>query len=102
MGYLLPAEYAEFGLPAETKDAWVTAASAMMEAYCRRPTLNVASYTERMRVPLAAQTVRLSYGPLVSVDSVKARYVRPSRHEELYGDMALQSIFAAAFAVPGQ
>jgi hypothetical protein len=102
MGYLLPAEYAEFGLTAETADAWVTAASAMMEAYCRRPTLCTASYTERMRVPLEAQTVRLSYGPLVSVDTVKARYVRPNRHEELYGELALQSIFAAAFAVPGQ
>jgi len=33
MGYLLPAEYAEFGLTDETADAWVTAASAMMEAY---------------------------------------------------------------------
>jgi len=102
MGYLLPAEYAEYGLSAETADAWVTAASAMMEAYCRRPTLCTASYTERMRVPLEAQTVRLSYGPLVSVDTVKAKYVRPNRHEELYGEMALQSIFAAAFAVPGQ
>ena len=102
MGYLLPAEYAEFGLSAETAAAWVTAASAMMEAYCRRPTLNTASYTERMRVPLEAQTVRLSYGPLVSVDTVQARYVRPNRHEELYGELALQSLFAAAFAVPGQ
>jgi hypothetical protein len=74
----------------------------MMEAYCRRPTLNTASYTERMRVPLEAQTVRLSYGPLVSVDTVQARYVRPNRHEELYGELALQSLFAAAFAVPGQ
>jgi len=79
MGYLLPAEYVEFGLSADTADAWVTAASAMMEAYCRRSTLNVANYTERMRVPLAAHTVRLSYGPLVSVDAVKARYARSIR-----------------------
>ena len=92
----------ELKLAAETAAAWVTAASAMMEAYCRRPTLNTASYTERMRVPLGAQTVRLSYGPLASVDTVKARYVRPNRHEELYGELALQSLFAAAFAVPGQ
>jgi hypothetical protein len=102
MGYLLPAEYAEFGLTAETADAWVTAASAMMEAYCRRPTLGVASYTERMRVPLEAQTVRLSYGPLVSVDAVRARYVRPRRDEAVCGEMALQKIFASAFALPGQ
>jgi hypothetical protein len=102
MAYLLPSEYKEFGLPPDTKDAWITAASAMMEAYCRRPTLNTSSYTERMRIPLEAQTVRLSYGPLVSVDAVQARYVRPNRHEQLYGDFALQSIFAAAFALPGQ
>ncbi len=52
MGYLLPAEYAAYGLTAETADAWVTTASTMIEAYCRRPTLLAASYTERMRVPL--------------------------------------------------
>jgi hypothetical protein len=87
MGYLLPAEYAEFGLTDETADAWVTAASAMMEAYCRRPTLFSASYTERMRVPREAQTVRLSYGPLVSVDAVR-RSMRPERGEELGGELA--------------
>jgi len=97
MGYLLPAEYAAFGLTAETADAWVTAASAMMEAYCRRPSLLTASYTERMRVPRRAQTVRLSYGPLVSVDAVKARYARV-REDELE---PMQVEFAAAFGLPG-
>jgi len=98
MGYLLPAEYAEFGLTAETADAWVTAASAMMEAYCRRPSLLAASYTERMRVPLRAQTVRLSYTPLVSVDAVKARYARV-RHEDV---LPMQEEFAAVFGLPGR
>jgi len=102
MGYLLPAEYAAYGLSTETADAWVTAASSMMEAYCRRPTLATASYTERMRVPLEAQTVRLSYGPLVSVDAVQARYVRPRRGEAISSEFALQEIFATAFALPGQ
>jgi len=55
-----------------------------------------------MRVPLRAQTVRLSYSPLVSVDAVKAQYVRPNHNEELFGELALQSAFAAAFALPGQ
>jgi len=99
MGYLLPAEYAAFGLTAETADAWVTAASAMMEAYCRRPSLLAQSYTERMRVPLRAQTVRLSYGPLVSVDSVRARYARV-RHEEML--MPMQVELAAVFGLPGR
>jgi hypothetical protein len=100
MGYLLPAEYAAFGLTAETADAWVTAASAMMEAYCRRPSLSIASYTERMRVPRRAQTVRLSYGPLVSVDAVKARYARV-REDELMQLEPMQQEFAAAFGLPG-
>jgi hypothetical protein len=102
MGYLLPAEYAEYGLSADTADAWVTAASAMMEAYCRRPSLGTASYTERMRVPREAQTVRLSYTPLVSVDAVKAQYARPHYGDEIRGDRVLFSSFAAAFALPGQ
>jgi hypothetical protein len=102
MGYLLPAEYAEFGLTAETADAWVTTASTMIEAYCRRPTLLAASYTERMRVPREAQTVRLSYTPLVSVDAVKAKYARPEHGEPLGGEAALLGSFAAAFALPGQ
>ncbi len=102
MNYLLPAEYTAYGLSADTSDAWITAASSMMEAFCRRPTLATASYTERMRVPLEAQTVRLSYGPLVSVDSVKARYVRPRRGEAISSELALQELFATAFALPGQ
>jgi len=102
MAYLLPAEYAAYGLTAETADAWVTTASAMMDAYCRRPTLWSASYTERMRVPLRAQTVRLSYTPLISVDAVKAKYVRPEHEREMWGEMELASAFAAAFALPGQ
>jgi hypothetical protein len=102
MGYLLPAEYAEFGLTAETADAWVTAASSMMEAYCRRPTLLAASYTERMRVPREAQTVRLSYTPLVSVDAVRAQYARPERGERCCGELDFLSSYAGAFALPGQ
>lgn len=102
MGYLLPAEYAEFGLTAETADAWVTTASSMIEAYCRRPTLLAASYTERMRIPREAQTVRLSYTPLISVDAVKTKYARPEHGEPLNGEAALLSSFAAAFALPGQ
>ena len=101
MGYLLPAEYAAFGLTAETADAWVTAASAMMEAYCRRPSLLTASYTERMRVPRRAQTVRLSYGPLVSVDAVKARYARARPDAFEMGLEPMQVEFAAAFGLPG-
>lgn len=101
MNYLLPAEYAAFGLSAETSDAWIAAASAMIDAYCRRPTLATASYTERMRVPERAQTVRLSYAPLISVDSVKAQYIRHPESTNAFVDPFLAG-FSSAFAVPGQ
>ncbi|MEO6924400.1 MAG: hypothetical protein ABI142_11290 [Bryocella sp.] len=93
MGYLLAAEYAEFGLSVETADAWVTAASAMMEAYCKRPTLLAQSYTERMRVS-RSQCVRVSYGPLVSVDAVQAKY---RRHAEGCSLLAFQQELIEGF-----
>ena len=102
MGYLLPADYVTYGLTAETADAWVTTASAMIEAYCRRPSLMSASYTERMRIPMRAQTVRVSYGPLISVNAVRAQYARPGNGDDFYGDFAYQTGFAVAFALPGQ
>ena len=102
MGYLLPADYVAYGLTAETADAWVTTASAMIEAYCRRPSLMSASYTERMRVPIRAQTVRLSYGPLISVDAIRAQYARRGYGEDFFGDFVYQTGFATAFALPGQ
>lgn len=102
MGYLLPADYVAYGLTADTADAWVTTASAMIEAYCRRPSLMAASYTERTRIPIRAQTVRLSYGPLISVDGIQARYARPGDGDDFSGDFAFQTGFAAAFALPGQ
>jgi hypothetical protein len=102
MGYLLPADYVAYGLSADTADAWVTTASTMIEAYCRRPSLMSASYTERMRIPIKAQTVRLSYGPLVSVDAVRAQYARSGCGQDFFGDYVYETGFAAAFALPGQ
>ncbi|MEO7027823.1 MAG: hypothetical protein ABI147_00275 [Acidobacteriaceae bacterium] len=97
MGYLLPAEYAEYGLTTETADAWVNAASAMMDAYCRRPSLLATSYVERLRVGHASLAVRLSYGPLVSVDGVRARFgVRQRESAWTFG-----ACVAAVFCTPG-
>ena len=105
MGYLLPAEYELYGLAAETADALVTMASALMEAHCKRPTLLAAQYTERMRLSAGAQTGRLSYGPLLdgALVSARVRYARGRRGE--YADLSLQHEFglqiATAFGLPG-
>jgi hypothetical protein len=105
MGYLLPTEYVQYGLTAETGDDWVTMASSLMEAYCRRPSLLVTQYVERMRLTAEAQTVRLSYRPLATavgaasaLVSVRVRYARPRRGE--LRDYFHEQI-AWAFSIPG-
>jgi hypothetical protein len=105
VGYLLPAEYLQFGLTAETADNWVTMASALMDAHCRRPSLRVTQYTERLRLTPGAQTVRLSYRPLAAAEgatsalvSAKVRYGRPRRGE--LSDPFREQV-AWAFSVPG-
>lgn len=106
MAYLEPAEYENFGLPATTSSDWITAASALIHSFCRRPALSVAQYNERLRVVSGARTVRLSYLPLAAQGSalsplvaVQARYARPRRGELV--DSGLSEIIQA-FSLPGQ
>jgi hypothetical protein len=100
MGYLLPTEYVEYGLAAETTDDWVTMASALIEAQCKRPSLLAQEYTEQVRLTAGAQTARLSYGPLLpgALISAVARYARPRRGEMAQG---FQAQIATAFGLPG-
>jgi hypothetical protein len=105
MGYLSPTEYVEYGLTPETTDDWVTMASALIEAHCRRPSLLVTQYVERMRLTAGSQAVRLSYLPLSPLGTaasplvaVRVRYGRP-RRGELQDPMLAQ--VAWAFSVPG-
>lgn len=105
MGYLLPTEYVQYGLTAEMTDDWVTTASALIDAYCRRPSLQVTQYVERIRITAGAQTVRLSYRPLVvatgsssALVSVQVRYAKPRRGE--MPDPFREQV-AWAFGLPG-
>jgi hypothetical protein len=105
MGYLDPTEYVEYGLTTETTDDWVTMASALIEAHCRRPSLLVTQYVERMRLTADSQTVRLSYLPLTPLGSatsplvgVQVRFGRP-RRGDMQGPMLAQ--VAWAFGIPG-
>ncbi len=106
MNYLQPSEYLQFGLEATTEAAWVIAASAIVDAHCRRATLAVAQYTERLRIDSGQGSVRVSYLPLVAVApapspivSARARYALPRRGEWLHEEMAWEA--AAAFGLPG-
>jgi hypothetical protein len=106
MNYLSPSEYEAHGLEATTSEAWVTAASAIIDAHCRRTTLAIAQYQERLRVSAAKNTVRLTYLPLAVVPpattpliAARGRYGVPRRGESLWGEFG--SEVATAFDLPG-
>ena len=106
MAYLQPADYPNYGLPDATSADWITAATALINNYCRRPDLNVMQYTERLRLTKGSESVRLSYLPLAPLGSapspivsIEGRYGRP-RHGEMAEGLLLE--MARAFSLPGQ
>ncbi len=106
MAYLQPADYPNYGLPAGTTADWITAATALINSYCRRPDLNVIQYTERLRLTRGSQTVHLTYLPLAPLGAAttpivatEGRYARP-RRGELPNEPLLE--IAWAFSLPGQ
>lgn len=106
MNYLSPSEYESYGLEATTPSAWVAAASAVMDAHCRRATLAVAQYTERLRLVSGRNTLRVTYLPLAALApassplvSARARYAVPRRGEWPYEEMS--ATVAWAFGLPG-
>ncbi len=106
MNYLDVSEYLAYGLEATTDSAFVTAASAVIDAHCRRATLAVNQYQERIKLPPEMQTVRLSYLPLVTVApastpivELHGRYGIPRRGEWPLAELSLE--FAVVFSLPG-
>ncbi|HWE86071.1 MAG TPA: hypothetical protein VG267_14095 [Terracidiphilus sp.] len=106
MAYLQPADYPNYGLPASTSADWITAATALINSYCRRPDLNVIQYTERLRVTKESQTVHLSYLPLAPLGAaasalvtLEGRYARP-RRGEMVQEPLMELVWA--FSLPGQ
>jgi hypothetical protein len=80
-------------------------ASSVMEAFCRRASLNPTQYEERLRVVAGSQTVRLSYLPLVAIApatsplvSLQGRLTKPRRGEIPYPELGE---IAYAFSLPG-
>ncbi|MBS1851324.1 MAG: hypothetical protein JST79_10460 [Acidobacteria bacterium] len=103
MNYLDPSEYEAYGLETTTPLAWVTCASAMIDAHCRRTSLAIAQYQERLRLAEDRNTVRLTYLPLAAagpattpIVSAQGRYATPRR-----GDWAMEDIRSQAALVFG-
>jgi hypothetical protein len=106
MAYLLPADLGNYGLPAGTSPDWITAATALINSFCRRPDLNVIQYQERLRIVSGTQTVLLTYLPLAPLSpatsplvAVQGRYGRPRRGE--LPEVPLVEV-ALAFSLPGE
>src|SRR3989441_1740563 len=106
MNYLSPSEYETYGLEATTPAAWVLAASTVIDAHCRRATLGVAQYDERLRIAAGRNTVRVTYVPLAAVApattpivSARGRYAIPRRGEWPFDDIS--SDIALMFGLPG-
>ena len=106
MNYLSPSEYETYGLEATTPAAWVLAASTVIDAHCRRATLGVAQYEERLRIAAGRNTVRVTYVPLAAVApattpivSARGRYAIPRRGEWPFDDIS--SDIALMFGLPG-
>jgi hypothetical protein len=106
MNYLQTTDLLTYGLDPATDPSWITAASAVIDAHCRRETLGVNQYEERLRLPPELNIVRLSYLPLVTVApattpivSLQGRYGIPRRGEWPFPELSLE--FALVFALPG-
>ncbi|HZQ90284.1 MAG TPA: hypothetical protein VFA60_00655 [Terriglobales bacterium] len=115
MNYLSPSEYEAYGLEASLPEAWVTAASSLLDAHCRRSTLGIAQYVERLRLAAGRNTARLSYLPLAAsapatspIVSARARFATPRRGEGGFASAThlppitdLAYDVAQAFTLPG-
>ena len=106
MNYLDPSEYQTYGLDAATPQDWVVTASKVIDAHCRRATLGVAQYEERLRIQAGRNTVRATYLPLAAVApavtpivSARGRYAIPRRGEWPFDDIS--SDVALMFGLPG-
>jgi len=104
--YLAPTEYQTYGVDPTTPAAAVAAASSLIDAHCRRPSLAITQYEERIRMAPDMITVRLTYLPLVIVApattpiiSAQGRYCIPRRGEWPFDDLRLD--VALMFGLPG-
>jgi hypothetical protein len=106
MNYLSPTEYQLYGIDTTTDPALVGAASSLIDAHCRRATLAVAQYEERIRMMADRNTIHLTYLPLAPlapatspIVSGRGRYTIPRRGEWPFDDLRLD--VALMFGMPG-
>ncbi len=75
MQYLAASEYENYGLEATTPEALVASASSLIDSICRRPTLGIAQYSERVRITPENGRARLTYLPLTAAEGAQSPLV---------------------------
>ena len=105
MRYLDVVEYRQWGVSGETSDDRVSSASAMIDAFCRRTSLGVTRYVERVRFARGSHTVHLSYLPLAvendGLSPLISVRVRMGRHRRDVVLDPLQAEAASLFGLSG-
>jgi len=106
VNYLDPTGYQLYGIDTTTDPSQVGAASSLIDAHCRRATLAIAQYEERIRMMPDRNTVHLTYLPLAPlapatspIVSSQGRYTMPRRGEWPFSDLRLD--VALMFGLPG-
>lgn len=106
MNYLDPSEYLLYGVDAATEPSLVGAASSLIDAHCRRASLAVVQYEERIRLMPDRNLVHLTFLPLAplapatsALISARGRYTLPRRGEFPFDQLALD--VALLFGMPG-
>jgi hypothetical protein len=106
MNYLSDSEYESYGLESATPESFVAAASSLINVYCRRPTLAIMEFKERIRVVPGRNNVQLSNLPLAALPnqdtplvSGRGRYAPPRRGEDT--TMWELAEIALVYALPG-
>lgn len=106
MNYLSDSEFETYGLESATPESFVAAATSMINMYCRRPSLAIMQFTERIRVMPGRNNALLTNLPLAILSgqtspliSGRGRYAVPRRGEDT--TMWELAEIALAYGLPG-
>ncbi len=100
MQYLNASDYLPFGLSEDLSDDLVTAASALIDSFCKRPSLGITQYVERLRLA-RRHGVQLSNTPLAPLTAGASPLVTVrGRLRRRYAEMAYPLMWESLLLLP--
>lgn len=73
--YITTADFAALGLADSTDPAMIRVSSDLVDSFCQRPSLFIAQYTERNKLPHGRPITRATYTPLVAAQGATSPFV---------------------------